>query len=258
MKHPRWPTIALALAALLALAAPRLAETRAEPGAPAPTTLPTIPRPDLATAPALAVVRVVDGDTIVVDRDGKEETVRLLGIDTPETKDPRKPVEFFAREASDFTTNLLKAEQVYVVQEQPGAKDKYGRTLAHVYRAPDGLWVNLELVRQGYAQVYSAQAFQDIDLFLTFQRRAREAEKGLWNPAGKAAETEAPAAMPAPTAAGKPAAAAETPQKVTVYVTRSGAKYHKAGCSYLKSSIPMDLEEAKKRYGPCSKCSPPK
>ncbi len=159
----RWPIIAVFLASLFARPVFPLTETRAEPGAPSPTAasaLPTIPKPDLTAAPARTVVRVVDGDTIVVDHDGQEETVRLLGIDTPETQDPRKQVEFFAREASDFLTNLLNVEQVYFVQEQPGAKDKYGLTLAHVYRAPDGLWVNLELVRQGYAQVYSPQAFR--------------------------------------------------------------------------------------------------
>lgn len=225
---------------------------------------PPVPRFDPAGAERCSVARVVDGDTIVLDRGGDPETVRLVGVDTPETVDPRKPVQRYGREASAFLSNLLRGEEVYVAYERPGHADKYGRSLAHIYRAPDGLWVNLELVRQGYAQVYTGEAFEHIDLFLAYQRRAREAEKGLWGP-----EPDGQPEQDVATAPTRPAPAPQTapptqevkpvPQKVTVYITRTGSKYHRAGCSYLRrSSIPIDLEEAKGRYGACSRCSPPR
>lgn len=58
--------------------------------------------------------------------------------------------------------------------------DKYGRVLAYLYRAPDGLWVNLEIIRQGYGQVYTLASFKHIELFRDYERRAREIGKGLW------------------------------------------------------------------------------
>lgn len=230
--------------------------------------LPVIPELDVSRAELCAVVAVVDGDTITVSRNGVTETVRLLGVDTPETQDPRKEVQFFGKEASAFLSNLVTGEDVYLTFEKRGEKDRYGRSLAYVHRAPDGLWVNLEIVRQGYGQVYSGEAFQHIDVFLAYQRRAREAGKGLWNPALKAeweqhqvpnqqpADARGPEAV-APRAV-EPAAEPPERQKVTVYITKTGQKYHRASCSYLrKSSIPIDLREAKARYSPCSKCRPP-
>lgn len=225
---------------------------------------PSIKIPEFGGLKPCEVVSVVDGDTVTVLQDGKNETVRLLGVDTPETKDPRKPVEFFGKEAAAFTTNLLLGESVYVVEEQPGKRDKYGRVLAHLYRAPDGLWVNLELIRQGYAQVYSGEAFQDIDLFLKYQARARQPGKGLWSEQAKEGwkAPATPATPPPASTPTVPAPAVKEPQpeaaKVTVYVTRSGTKYHSAGCSYLKSSIPIELSEARRRYSACSRCNPPR
>jgi endonuclease YncB( thermonuclease family) len=89
------------------------------------------------------VVRVIDGDTIVVQVNGHPETVRLIGVDTPETKDPRKPVEYFGKEASRFTATLVKGQQVRLeIQTNPTSRDRYGRLLAYVFRRSDNLLVN--------------------------------------------------------------------------------------------------------------------
>lgn len=174
-------------------------------------------------------------------------------------------MQFFGAESAAFLTNLLKGESVYLVFERPEATDRYGRLLAHAYRAPDGLWVNLELVRQGYAQVYSGEAFDDIDLFLKYQTRARESGKGLWDGDAKAdwERTTPPAIRPSTSAPVRPAEAPQRetrpePASVTVYAPRTGAKYHRGSCSYLnKSKIPIALDEARRRYSPCSRCNPP-
>jgi micrococcal nuclease len=107
--------------------------------------------------------------------------VRLIGVDTPETVHPSKPVEAYGKEASRFTANHLKGESVYPEFDKEKV-DKCGRTLAYVYRAPDGLFVNLEIVRQGYGHAYLKYPF-DAKLMEAFEwhgKQAREAKRGLW------------------------------------------------------------------------------
>ncbi len=149
--------------------------------APKSDTLPILPTPDFSKLTAYPVVRVVDGDTIVVSDKGKDIKVRLVGVDTPETVHPTKPVEHYGKEASRFTSNLLKGEKVYLVSEPlPGTLDRYGRALAYVYRAPDGLFVNAEIIRQGYGHAYTQIPSKYMQEFKQLERFARKAEKGLW------------------------------------------------------------------------------
>lgn len=84
--------------------------------------------------------RVVDGDTIIVNIDGKKERVRLIGVDTPETKHPNKPVEYFGREASAFTKGMVEGKKVKLEYDWQ-RRDKYGRLLAYVY-LEDGTFLN--------------------------------------------------------------------------------------------------------------------
>lgn len=148
-----------------------------------PNTLPVFKTPDFSKIIAYPVVRIIDGDTIVVERYGEQVKVRLIGVDTPETVHPSKPVEHYGKEASRFTTNLLKGESVYLLSERSHEKtDRYGRTLAYVYRAPDGLFVNAEIIRQGYGHAYTRFPFKFMKEFRQFEQFARQVEKGLWVP----------------------------------------------------------------------------
>lgn len=136
---------------------------------------------DFSQSTPFEVVKVIDGDTIKVRYGGLIESVRLLGVDTPETVHPRKPVEHYGPQASVFVKNLLQGEHVYLRQgSQSPDRDKYNRLLCYVYRAPDGLFVNLEIVRQGYGKVYSESQFNLMDLFMHYQFLARNHRKGLW------------------------------------------------------------------------------
>ena len=323
---------------------------------------PRLQKLDFSDAIAAPVVRVVDGDTVVLMLNGEETTVRLIGVDAPESPDAQRPFEPYGREASQFLTNLLKGETVYLEYRPGGDRlDDYGRTLAYLYRAPDGLFVNLEIVRQGYGRAYTHFPFQHMEAFRFYERRAREAEKGLWAPdvgeqalaeglsldsvpgvyrrfedgkvtgiltlhpdhtfdvggkttpqyqwevtpeglvisyysarwlfrptgsAGFAGEYTGPdeklvgkkawllrganaaftqpaarVAAPAATQTVRQAAPRQVPQQrdVTVYITRTGTKYHWDGCRFLsKSRIPIWLQEAKRQgYTPCSVCKPP-
>lgn len=129
-----------------------------------------------ADARRVKVGRVVDGDTIELT-DGTK--VRLIGINTPETVDPRRPVQAYGKEASDFTHALLEGQEI-LLQEGRAPRDKYGRTLAWLWLT-DGRFVNALLVQQGYAQVSTyADNPDNADLLLACQREAREANRGLW------------------------------------------------------------------------------
>jgi micrococcal nuclease len=110
-------------------------------GSPGPTSLP----------PNATTVRVVDGDTIVARINGRSHPVRLIGIDTPETVDERKPVQCYGPEASKHTAALLPTGTPIRLELDAEARDRYDRLLAYVYRATDGLFVNLELAADGYA-----------------------------------------------------------------------------------------------------------
>src|SRR5215217_4956676 len=130
------------------------------------------------------VVRVVDGDTIHVRLGGREEKVRYIGVDTPESVKPGTPVQCFAERASAYNERLVDGERVRVVRDAE-ARDRYGRLLAYVYRARDDLFVNAALVRGGYAQPLTippnvAHAAE----FRPLAAAARRAGRGLWSACG--------------------------------------------------------------------------
>ena len=143
-----------------------------------------------AVARAQVVERVVDGDTIIVRGIG---SVRLIGVDTPETVDPRRPVEFFGREASAFTTRMLEGRPVRLEYDRERT-DRYGRTLAYVYLL-DGTLANAEIIRQGFGHAYTRFPFRYLDRFRALEREARNAARGLW--AAPAADRQAPSDTPA-------------------------------------------------------------
>ena len=123
------------------------------------------------------VTRVIDGDTLVLDGG---ERVRLIGVDTPETVHPNKPVERFGKEASAFTRGRAEGKKVRLEYDPgTGRKDRYGRTLAYIY-LPDGTLLNLEIVRQGYGHAYTRFPFSKMDEFRAAEREAREERRGLW------------------------------------------------------------------------------
>jgi micrococcal nuclease len=135
--------------------------------------------PDGANA---TVVRVVDGDTVVVDVDGRDEKVRLIGVDTPETVDPRRPVGCFGPQASHHTKQLLPPGSAVQLERDAEQRDRYGRLLAYLHRRPDGLFVNQELIADGYGVTLSiAPNTTFADRFATIERAARQSGKGLWS-----------------------------------------------------------------------------
>lgn len=126
------------------------------------------------------VTKVIDGDTIEISIRGKKEKVRLLGIDTPETVDPRKPVQCFGREAGNKMKSLVDGKYVKLIDDiTQGNRDKYRRLLRYVY---DGkIFVNKEMVAQGYAFSYKQYPTRFLNEFNKLEKQARENNLGLWS-----------------------------------------------------------------------------
>ncbi len=126
------------------------------------------------------VVRVVDGDTLVLSPD---EKIRLIGVNTPETKHPKKPVECFGQQAKEFTKKMVSGKKMRLefdeVNRALGHKDRYGRTLAYVY-LDDGTFLNAEIIRQGYGHAYTGFPFRYLEQFRSLERQARRRGTGLW------------------------------------------------------------------------------
>lgn len=147
-----------------------------------------------SAGPLYRVTEVVDGDTIRVLRGGEEETLRLIGLDTPETRDPRRPVECYGREASERGRELLGGRRVRLAGDpSQDAVDRYGRSLVYVFRE-DGLFYNREMIRGGFANEYTYRTpYEYREEFRAAQREAREAKRGLWSPDTCGGDADRPA-----------------------------------------------------------------
>jgi len=189
------------------------------------------------------VGRIVDGDTIELT-DGRK--VRYIGINTPETADPRKPVECFGNEAKAENTRLVQNKDAILVKDI-SETDKYGRLLRYVY--VEGVFVNEMLVRSGFAQVFSYPP--DIsrqDALLKAQQLAREEGLGLWS--GCLISTTKPASTGLPTVTGHVLSEATSISdtsgcKIKGNISSSGEKiFHIPGCdAYDKTVINESVGE---------------
>lgn len=189
--------------------APLPTNTRRPTDTPGPTNTPqptNTPTPEPTPTPERTeahVVEVVDGDTIRVDVGGTIYDVRYIGIDTPETVHPSEPVEWMGPEASEANRRLVGGQTVYL-EKDVSETDRYGRLLRYVFLF-DGTFVNLELVRLGFAQVSTYPP--DVryqDLFLAAQQEARDAGRGFWGPTPPPQPSATSAPTPSPTAAPAP------------------------------------------------------
>ncbi len=215
------------------------------------------------------VTRVVDGDTAYVSFSGKSEKVRFIGVNTPETKDPRKPVEPYGKEASAYTTAELNGKEVYLeldVQE----RDKYGRLLAYVWLERPisrseaevrAKMFNARLLLEGYAQVMTIPPnVKYADLFVQFQREARSANKGLWAlPPYSSSSSQENSQLQ-----GSAPNYAQTSQGTESYYVASKKSdvFHRPGCPSVKQIKPENLitfasrQEASAQRRPCLRCNP--
>lgn len=200
----------------------------------------TCPEKSMIATDHYRVVRVVDGDTFIASIDGEDVRIRLIGVDTPESVHPNKDVEHYGIEASEFLKTLLKDERVFFKYDQNNSatnhKDRYNRMLAYAYRASDSLFVNAEIIRQGFGHAYTRFPFTFLEDFLKLERDARMQKKGLW------ADGELPVVV----------------SDSLVWFNPGSKKYHRETCRYsTEKSLTMPIEEAKQKgFDPCKVCKP--
>lgn len=179
------------------------------------------------------VTEVVDGDTIKISMNGSIETLRLIGIDTPETVDPRKPVQCFGKEASNKAKELLSGKKVRIETDPTqGERDKYDRLLAYVYRE-DGLFYNKVIIEDGYAHEYTYnKPYKYQTQFKLAQQSAQAGQKGLWSPTTCNGDTTTAATTTTPASSGN-------------YYTSSYSTskyYYPATCEAWKTLTPSYLK----------------
>lgn len=210
---------------------------------------------------AVLVREVIDGDTIVVRVGGVDRRIALLGTRlTPEG----------VADAECFLRHLLTGEKVTLQwHDRAAGADALGRLRALVRREPDGLFVNLEMARQGYADVDDSVAFPELSDIKRQAAAAKSDGRGIWGapcrgaPSAAASDAEL-ASDTTPIGIGNVGGAQKPPPIATengmVCVTKSGKKYHRPDCASVRNSATkraLTLEEARKRYSPCSRCNPP-
>lgn len=140
------------------------------------------------------ITDVVDGDTVHVGRGWRRTTVRLIGVDAPETIHPEKPVEVYGPEASEFVKKALTGKRVHLEFEPGNQNDVYGRLLAYIF-LEDGTLFNRELVRLGYAKAFMRFPFRYKEEFRLAEAEARNTGQGLWTRRDK--EVKVPTIHPA-------------------------------------------------------------
>ncbi|RMH30458.1 MAG: hypothetical protein D6692_02090 [Planctomycetota bacterium] len=226
--------------------------------------VPEVTRPDPERSGGANVIEVIDGDSLVLLLDGQIYRFEVLGADTPEWVEKAEVPSPESVEAKRFLTRMLYGEQVTVFEPVPGATDAIGRRRGYIFREPDGLFVDLEIVRQGYGKVSTRAAAPYERVLRWYEQRARELGRGVWGRpespeiAAEPAGPEIPTTPePQPAEDMKPH---ETPPKSAeswVWVTKSGSKYHRESCQHAGSTSTRILRvDAEKTYQPCRVCRP--
>lgn len=150
--------------------------------------------PPVNNTGAITISRVVDGDTVKVLIEGEEETIRIIGINTPETVDPRSEVECFGKEASNATKGILNIGEIVTltVDQVQDDRDKYGRLLRYI-ADNSGQDVGLWLISQGYAHEYTYRTpYERQDAYKSAENTAQAAKLGLWGDACNGEVSSAP------------------------------------------------------------------
>lgn len=194
---------------------------------------------DIKTPPIYyPVSSVVDGDTVKINMNGKIQTFRLIGLDTPETVDPRKDVQCFGVEASNKAKELLIGKKVRVeIDSSQGTYDKYNRSLGYIY-LESGLFYNKYMIEQGYAHEYTyGTPYKYQAEFKTAQKAAQTSKLGFWATNTCNGNTTTTATVTVPEITPTSGAIGSCTIKGNIGSTKEKI-YHMIGCgSYTKTVI---------------------
>jgi micrococcal nuclease len=229
-----------------------------------------LPNPDKLTLGK--VVRIFDGDTILIRVGTSQHRYQLLGVNAPEFIPSDRTPEPYALEARRFVEQLLLDEQVYIQFDPLAKRDVSNQRIAYIFRAPDMLFVNLELIRQGYAKHTTRYNSLYSESMTFYASKAKELDRGIWNPKATqlnwTPQLDDPESSNRSTNRDEPSSEQQSPLKPakeknaessssTVYITQYGKSYHLKDCHHLsESSRKADREDIKSTHKPCISCKP--
>lgn len=266
-------TIVCAFAILLIIAM-GLAPTSNDDPAPTPSPIPTINLPAQSDLIIGEVIRILDADTLLIKINNKTRRYQLLGADAPEFDPKDHTPDHRAVNARRFIEQLLLNESVYIQHEPTSERDSSNRLIAYLFRAPDMLFVNLELVRQGYAKHNHRNATLYTDAFTFYESKAKELNRGIWNPnpeplnfidESTPIEESDPDESDAPSDDSDESKQQTTPDSKSqtpnhdqqIYITKYGKRYHLKDCPHLTDTThPTTRQEADETLEPCKTCKP--
>lgn len=244
------------------LAAGAWASPQPAPETTAPQQPPRLAHPNFSTLQTGTVTRVLDENTVLIDIDGSTARYHLLGVAALPSRD-----KAHAALALDALSRMALGETVAIQHDPLGERNAANRLAAYIYRAPDHLPINLELVRQGYTRHSSAWMSIHNQPFLHHQSRAQELQRGIWNPdepilnlANQNHEPQtnpSPETSPADPTDPEPATHHTHNPGTTFYITEHGTRYHLENCPHLTDSTrPTTYNQIKDSHQPCKTCRP--
>jgi len=226
---------------------------------------PTYTIPDQADLVLAKVVRIIDADTIIVKIEDKTRRYQLLGVDASEIYSKGRTPDPQALIARRFIEQLILGESVYLQHDPSFDRDSASRLAAYIFRAPDMLLVNLELIRQGYAKYNHRTPTLYNDAFDYYQSKAIELNRGIWNPHPETRPEQSfqdqatePAAIPSDQTPPPDDRVQSVPDNATpIYITKFGKKYHTKDCPHLtESQHQVNRDDLDESYQPCKTCKP--
>lgn len=237
----------LACILIAALTPHALAQTDHQPQPEQPAFTP----PDYATLQSGIVTRVLDQNSLLIEINKTQTRIDLLGVSGSPKPSPNTPLS----PATQALSQLTLGETVLIQYDPSGELNHANKRVAYLYRVPDHLFINLELVRQGHARHANASMTIHTSLFEHYQRRAQQLERGIWNPNALVPNT------PQLTIEAEPVSPSQSPSNPkpdsTVYITTHGTKYHLHDCPHLTDSArPTTREEVTSTHEPCKTCKP--
>ncbi len=236
-----------------------------------PDALPSVVVPDRSAMTMGVVVRVLDGDTVLVRVAGKVRRYQLLGADAPELGARARASTPDSIRARRFVEQLLLDEVVYIQHDPDVGRDGMNRVWGYLFRAPDMLLANLELVRQGYARYEQRGGGLYAASFAFYEARAERSGKGIWSSDDGGGDWAVPSeelaflpgeSIPEEGESGGAAldesiSEAGEAEREMVYITKFGSKYHVKDCPHLTDTqSPVVREEIKGTHEPCKTCKP--
>jgi len=215
---------------------------------------PALDRPDFSQLQQGTVTRILDEDTLLLRIGDKTERYDLLGIGSFSERDKGK-----AAHATDALSRLALDETVWIQHDPRGERPPSNRLAAYLYRAPDGLPINLELIRQGYTRHTPSWMTIHTEVFDFYAKRARQLNRGIWDPdaAFIVPDPDTDQPLRAPDLSPEPEPRPTASKSDTVYITTYGKRYHREDCAHLsKSSRPTTRDKVSGTHQPCKSCRP--